>query len=226
MKSILISSIYNLLLSVLLVSIYVYCGWSGDGSLFVRITFLAIFFILFLSVFFIGYFVKTISKVTTLILIVFIFGLLSYLFITLLPSVGVKAGRYLYWKINRNKLQNIACRLTSGPMKEQQLNTLSAQLKYPIIMCLDKSNNVQYVVFAHWRTSIHRDIGFVYQPFTSICQTNDAMIKLYFDRVKSISKNWFIYSNSHFYTHNLTQNNIVIINGRNSNRNLTLDKQD
>lgn len=170
-----------------------YCGWSGNGGLFILGGF-ASFALIPLAVLFIVIFWirKSRLKIWHFFILVPAYCIFVLVFTSFSARSGVSAGRYYYWRVNKRHLQSIAEEIFQEPAMAQIARVPSGTLGYPVFACPDVSEPDRFVVFSHWRTPALRDIGFIYCP-----QSNDErenMLKQYVEHFKPLDAEWYLYS--------------------------------
>lgn len=173
-------------------SFHAYCGWSGNGTFFIKGGLVCFVLVPLATLIIIVRWCCKSGLGRRSFLVIPVFCALVYMFAMCSPSWGIAAGRHCYWKTHRKSFEHIASTLLSETTPTQIASEASARLGFPVITYSDSSNAVQFVVFSHWRTTAYRDAGFIYCPHPDA--DKESAIKKCAESVKQMSPNWYWYS--------------------------------
>jgi len=171
-----------------------YCGWSGNGQLAIRGGFVITFILVVACACVFVYGLMQIeNRVSCRLFGYSICFILATVFISsLVMCYAPIFGRHCYWVTHKSELERIALSLFAAPHTTQVSGMATDKLKYPVFIHSDELSGNRFVVFSHWRTTTHRDIGFIYFP--NQARQESQQLSQYVESYRELSPNWVIYS--------------------------------
>jgi hypothetical protein len=180
-------------IAIPILAFHIYCGWSGNGNLFIKGGFLGFLMLpLLIIILTVQWFRKRCFNRHWFWGIAPAFCVLIYTFAMYSSTWGVNAGRYWYWMAHQRTFERMVSELVSQTMPTQIDPQMSNLLGFPVVVCSDSSNTVRFVAFSHWRTTAYRDIGFVYYPYPD--ENGMDIITGHVNSLRKLSPNWYLYS--------------------------------